>query len=168
MAVQKLKEQEIDDILIVFGPESDGLSNDEVAPCDWIVTIPSSSEYRSLNLAQSVLVFSYEVQRALLEKVDRTPKGLHPTQKERLVQHLIQLAEEVGFILPNDPHKMRPRLEKLFSGIPNYIEDAKTLHGLLDQIRRSVKRGFPDIRGRYRHFFKAPGVEKEQEKETQI
>lgn len=148
-ATHKLITGEVNRLVLVFGPESCGLNNEEIAQCDWVVTIPSLQQYRSLNLAQSVLIFCYEANMALLEDWEtlETPK---PSSKEKLVQHMLQVAEEVGFVLPGDPFKMRPRLEEIFSQLPSHIKDIKTLHGLLDQVRRSVRKGSADIKGRYR------------------
>jgi tRNA/rRNA methyltransferase len=150
-ALEKLSLNEVSEINFVFGRESDGLTNDEVALCDWIATIPSSPEYRSLNLAQAALIFSYEANMWLLEPWAAF-EGARTSQKRRLIRHLMQLADEVGFILPGDPFKMRPRLEGIFSKLPHHIAEASTLHGLIDQAVRSVKKGAPDIKGRYRRW----------------
>jgi len=148
-AVQKLKDGEIAEITLVFGPESSGLTNEDTDHCDWIVTIPSSDAYRSLNLAQAVLIFTYEASSALLE--DWEPHVSHkPSQRQKMVTHLLEVAEKSGFILPGDPFKMRPRLEGIFQKLPPQIPEAKTLHGLLDQVRRSLQSGEPDMRGRYK------------------
>lgn len=152
-AVGKLESQEIAQLVLVFGPEGDGLTNEEAKRCDWIVTIPSTTEYRSLNLAQATLVFCYELNMALLQ-APAAFEPAKPSQKQRLVAHMLKIAEEVGFILPGDPHKMSGRLEGIFSRIPAYLPEAKTLHGLLDQISRSVKKGAPDFKGRYRNEMK--------------
>lgn len=45
---------------LIFGPERTGLENEEVAASDAIITIPTSSEFSSLNIAQSVVVVCYE------------------------------------------------------------------------------------------------------------
>jgi tRNA/rRNA methyltransferase len=149
-ATTKQLSQEVDDIVLVFGPEGDGLTNEDVQECDWVATIPASDEYRSLNLAQAVLIFCYEVNLALVDRWQPFV-SVKPSQKGRLISHLVEVAEQVGFILPDDPHKMRPRLEQILLGVlPNHIEDVKTLHGLLDQIARSVKKGGPDFKGRFR------------------
>lgn len=149
-ALEKLLRKEVENVTFVFGPEADGLTNDEIELCDWVVTIPSSEQYRSLNLSQAILIFSYEANMALLKdwesfEVDK------PTQKDRLITHVMRLAEDVGFILPGDPFKMRPRLEEIFGRLPRHIQGVRTLHGLLDQISRTVKKGAPDFKGRYRH-----------------
>src|SRR5690606_40277653 len=38
-------------IALLFGPESVGLSNEELDLCDRVLTVPTSSAYSSLNLA---------------------------------------------------------------------------------------------------------------------
>ena len=50
---------------------------------------------------------------------------------------------------------MRPRLEEIFSHLPNHIKDVKTLHGLIDQTIRSVHKGEADFKGIYRHWVDA-------------
>lgn len=63
---------------LVFGPEDRGLENAEVSLCTHLVTIPTSPEASSLNLAQAVLILLYECFTASLEHAyhpDRTPKG---------------------------------------------------------------------------------------------
>ena len=149
-AIEKLRGEAVDDIVVVFGPEGSGLLNEDVELCDWVVTIPSHESYRSLNLAQAVMVFGHELNTHLL--VGWAEFGsTYPSQKQRLVQHMLEIAEEAGFILPGDPFKMKPRLEGILGQLPPHIPEVKTLHGLLDQVRRSLQRGKPDIRGRYRY-----------------
>jgi len=49
---------------LVFGPEDNGLSNDEVEMCTRLVTIPTAMDHASLNLAQAVLIMLYECMKA--------------------------------------------------------------------------------------------------------
>jgi tRNA/rRNA methyltransferase len=44
---------------IVFGREESGLTNDELKRCDLITHIPMISDYPSINLAQSVMIYAY-------------------------------------------------------------------------------------------------------------
>ena len=53
-------------ISIVFGRESDGLRDDEVAACSSIVTIPTSDSFPSLNLSQAVQIICYVLFRGAL------------------------------------------------------------------------------------------------------
>ncbi len=45
---------------VLMGRESIGLTTEELAQCDVIATIPSSSEYPALNLANAASIFLYE------------------------------------------------------------------------------------------------------------
>jgi tRNA/rRNA methyltransferase len=46
---------------IVFGCEESGLSNSELALCDALSSIPLATSYPSLNLAQAVMLYAYEL-----------------------------------------------------------------------------------------------------------
>ena len=50
---------------IVFGRESTGLTNSELAFCDVIITIPASREYPTLNLANAAAIVLYEFRMAI-------------------------------------------------------------------------------------------------------
>ena len=55
-AAELLAEAEQGAVALLFGPEDKGLSNAELDLCHRIVTIPTSADYASLNLAQAVAV----------------------------------------------------------------------------------------------------------------
>lgn len=46
---------------LVFGRETTGLTNEEVQQCDFVVTIPTKREYQSLNLSHAVAILLYEL-----------------------------------------------------------------------------------------------------------
>ncbi|MGE0352591.1 MAG: RNA methyltransferase [Gemmatimonadales bacterium] len=48
-------------VAVVAGREDKGLTNAELDHCHELVSIPTSPEYRSLNLAQAVAIMSYEI-----------------------------------------------------------------------------------------------------------
>src|SRR6185436_8917826 len=48
---------------LVFGDERSGLTNEDLAQCHDVSSIPASDEQPSLNLAQAVLVYAYELAR---------------------------------------------------------------------------------------------------------
>jgi tRNA/rRNA methyltransferase len=53
---------------VVFGRESDGLNNEEIKQCDVVVTIPSSKNYKTLNISHSAAVMFYELSKAGKER----------------------------------------------------------------------------------------------------
>lgn len=48
-------------VSLLFGRENDGLRNEELELCDFIVNIPTSEEYPSMNLSHAVSVVLYEL-----------------------------------------------------------------------------------------------------------
>jgi tRNA/rRNA methyltransferase len=48
-------------VVIVFGRENHGLSNSEIQKCDFIVTIPASKKYASMNISHSAAIILYEI-----------------------------------------------------------------------------------------------------------
>ncbi len=51
-------------IAIIFGRESRGLTNKEITKCDFVITIPTNSEYKTLNIATAVSITLYEIRTA--------------------------------------------------------------------------------------------------------
>ena len=47
--------------LILFGREDSGLTNEEIQQCDFIVSIPSSKKYKTLNISHAAIILFYEL-----------------------------------------------------------------------------------------------------------
>jgi len=60
------KSSKDDLISIVFGRESDGLTDEEVSQCNSMVTIPTSPDFPSLNLSQAVQIITYTLFKGAL------------------------------------------------------------------------------------------------------
>jgi len=48
-------------MVILFGREDHGLSNEEILKCDFVVTIPTSKRYASMNISHSAAIIFYEL-----------------------------------------------------------------------------------------------------------
>ncbi len=55
---------------ILFGTERSGLTNDEVDICRYLTSVPTGKEHGSLNLAQAVMLYGWEVRKAWLAALD--------------------------------------------------------------------------------------------------
>lgn len=74
---------------ILFGRERSGLTNDEVAMADSIITINTFKQFSSLNLAQAVNIIGYEMwkRKVELENNNVQPEAwLHPKDNTRLAR----------------------------------------------------------------------------------
>lgn len=73
---------------IVFGRERNGLTNEEVAICDTIVTIPTFKHFSSINLAQACNIMCSELWKRQIELEGVAPpeEWLHPRDGERMAR----------------------------------------------------------------------------------
>jgi len=64
-------------VALLFGPEDKGLSNQDLAFCGLVVTIPTAAQFASLNLAQAVMILCYELHQGLSRMDGRAEQGLY-------------------------------------------------------------------------------------------
>jgi len=69
---------------LVFGPETTGLTREELALCGRLATIPSHPGQPSLNLSHAVAVAAYEVFRAA-RRADAQPRRATHDEKEAML-----------------------------------------------------------------------------------
>ena len=91
---------------ILFGAERSGLETDEVAIAQKILTVPINPEFRSLNLAQAVILVAYEWSKheALAiptESEAREPRASQ-AQLEGLIGQFDEALEAAGYYFPPD------------------------------------------------------------------
>jgi TrmH family RNA methyltransferase len=63
-------------VALLFGPEDRGLTNEELAPCQALISIPTHPNLSSLNLAQAVMLLSYELYLTSLTEMGIADCGL--------------------------------------------------------------------------------------------
>ena len=128
-----VKAREIDGpVAFVFGNEMAGLTNDEMFACQYLVHIPASKEFSSLNLAQAVQVVAYELHMAVDSAMPfaRTEKRATVEDLEGLYAHLEEAAVKSRFMTPAS--RLRERWRRLFSRVPAMErEEVNILRGLL-------------------------------------
>jgi TrmH family RNA methyltransferase len=76
---------EEDRVALVFGPESTGLSDDELGVCGRRAFIPSHPDQPSLNLSHAVMVAAYEVYRAE-RRAPAQPRRATAAEKDALLR----------------------------------------------------------------------------------
>ena len=121
-------------VAFVFGAEAAGLTNEELFACQYLVHIPASPEFSSLNLAQAVQVVAYELLVASGAGVPPARAGKLATiaDIEGLYAHLEQAALASGFLAPESGSRLRERWRRLFSRVPALErEEVNILRGLL-------------------------------------
>jgi TrmH family RNA methyltransferase len=123
---------------LVFGREDKGLTRDEVVLCQHTASIPANAAFPTMNLAQSVCVFCYE-----LSAIEPAPAGrVLPTAEllERLHQRAQQLLVDVGFFHADNPARLYDELRNLLARANVDERETKVLLGILRQINWALKR----------------------------
>jgi tRNA/rRNA methyltransferase len=122
---------------VMFGPERTGMSNDEIALADAIITFPVNPAYASLNLAQSVLLVGYEWLRASSEaKAPFTEQERWPAAPREMLTSFFDYieteAERAGFFRPvSKMPVMRRNLRNIFHKMRLSEQDVRTLRGMI-------------------------------------
>jgi tRNA/rRNA methyltransferase len=88
-------------LALVFGREDSGLTREELMQCQHTAAIPANDRFPTMNLAQSVCVFCYELSSVTPSPVERVLADA--AQFERLQQRARELLEEVGFLQKTNP-----------------------------------------------------------------
>jgi len=84
---------------LVFGPETNGLTNDELALCGSAATIPADPAQPSYNLSHAVAIAAYEVGRAR-RPVRETPRALATHDEKERVLALLEPGLVEASVLP--------------------------------------------------------------------
>ncbi len=124
---------------LVFGREDKGLFNEEIAVCTHIINIPSSELYRSLNLAQAVMICCYELYLLAgapgYEPPEERSSEADGALRERLFETWRAMMFETGFCEEEKLDHMMLGLRRIFSRGKLTEKDVRILLGLARQSR---------------------------------
>jgi tRNA/rRNA methyltransferase len=129
---------------LLFGPESCGLSNEEVTRCHYLIHIPTDEAHPALNLAQAVVICLYELRRAWLAQAEPAPPPERPADfaaQEQMFAHLRPALEEIHFLYGTKADALMHALRHLLGRAQPTEMEVKLLLGLARQIRWFVAHG---------------------------
>ena len=95
LAADLVKRAFVQRVAMLFGPEADGLDRFAMDRCHLLATLPADATYPSLNLAQSVLLFLYELRTCALnaQRVDSVASSEMPAKQGDL-ERMFRIGEE--------------------------------------------------------------------------
>lgn len=118
---------------LVFGREDQGLSNEELARCDILVTIPTFEDNPIMNLSHAVTVLLYELYVLDKGPMERTLAG--STEKEALNELFSELLDEIDY-----PGHKRAKTKVMFRKIMARADLSQwEFHTLAGVVSRSSK-----------------------------
>ena len=91
---------------LMFGPEASGLSNEDLSFSNYVLQIPTSKKFKSLNLSHSLTIICYELFKVFNDKpFKKNRKRIKVSSKSKinvLINLLIKLLDEKNFFLPKE------------------------------------------------------------------
>ncbi|NOY63134.1 MAG: RNA methyltransferase [Gammaproteobacteria bacterium] len=130
-------------VALVFGREHAGLTNEELALCNYLVHIPSNQVYSSLNLAAAAQVIAYEIyanypKQQPTEDNASTERLATSDEIEHYFAHLEQILIDIDFLNPQRPRRLMQRLRRMYNRIHDQNE-INILRGILTAIKKKIQ-----------------------------
>lgn len=125
---------------VLFGSEKTGLTNDELAHCRGVLTVPNAAGAESMNLGQAVAVVAWELSGRGAGWSAPEPAAARPAEAavlDRLVESTLAMLGRIDYLgwIPED--RMRVRLRETFGRWDLKRRDVTTL---LQVVRRIARR----------------------------
>lgn len=133
-------------VAIMFGREDRGLTNDELQRCNLHVHIPANKDYPVLNLAMSVQVVCYQLFMDMHLETIKQNSGTWdvPTASSnhvnRLIEHFIDIAEQVEVFNKGNPRQIGARIKRLFTRIGLDEMEVNFMRGFLSAIDKNLNK----------------------------
>jgi len=137
--IQKLSEElglqsSSSDMAVVFGREDSGLTDLELDRCTHLVHIPTSEAYPSVNLAQSVLLFAWELHRAGLPRETEEGEAMAgDASREAMYRHLEQALRTIGFLKEDNTEVLMRRLRRMYGRFDLSENEVRIVRGMAHQ-----------------------------------
>ena len=125
---------------IFFGPEASGLSNDDLINANYLVNIPTSNKFKSLNLSHAVTIFAFELFTASI-KFEPIVKNLYRSDDAKkkevnaFLDFLISHLDKVGFLKPAEKKQQMIRsVKNIFHRSSLSTQEIRTLSGVISSL----------------------------------
>jgi tRNA/rRNA methyltransferase len=133
---------------LLFGPEVGGLTNDELALASVLVTIPCAPVQPTLNLAQAVLIVSYELFQARIpageipppKSVGRPEPPAATEELDGLFDHAAEVLGRVGFERDDSFAGVLRDLRRLAARAGPTSREVAILRGICRRTQRALER----------------------------
>jgi tRNA/rRNA methyltransferase len=130
-------------VALLFGPEDHGLDNKDLQSCQLLITIPTHSDYQSLNVAQAAVVCLYEIFVAsLAPAAPAAIQRAEAEQVERLFDIMRASLLKIGCLDSENPGHMLLALRRILGRAGLEDKDVRILTGMFRQIEWYANQGW--------------------------
>jgi len=126
---------------LMFGPEASGLSNKDLSYSNFILQIPTSPRFKSLNLSHSLTIVCYEIFKIInKKKIKKGSIDLKISSKSKIssvVSHLINLLEKKEFFIPIEKkHSMLMNINNLIYRLEPNDKELRILASIISSLSK--------------------------------
>jgi len=126
---------------LVIGREGPGLTNEEIKMCDFVVTIPSSKEYPTLNVSHALAVMLYALSfKNPTKKVSSHIKTASKVEKEIILKHMNNILDKLEFPLESKNQTQKMIWKRIFGKSFLTKREAFAVIGCLKKIEGKMKK----------------------------
>ena len=131
---------------LIFGPESSGLTNNELNCADYLVKIPTNKKFSSLNLSHSVIVFCFQLFSFLSKKNFIYPSNYkssraNKSEVSKFLKFIIQSLDKKGFLQPDQKRQSMIRnIENIFYRTNLSDQEIRILLGIFSTLNKFNKK----------------------------
>ncbi len=131
-------------VAFLFGSERFGMQNDDVYRCHACLSIPTDPHFGSLNLAAAVQLIAYDWRQALggfelPASTAAAPRLADAADVAGMLGHWEKSLVDIGFLDPQSPKKLMPRLNQLFNRANLSPEEIHILRGVAKAMTQTAQ-----------------------------
>ena len=127
-------------IAFIFGPESTGLTNNELSYANYVIKLPTNNNFQSLNISHSLIIFCYEIfmllngkkhKKIIINKVKIAKK------KEfiKFFNFLVKSLDSINFLQPSQKRKsMIANIKSIFLKMDLSEKDIRILSSIIGSL----------------------------------
>lgn len=124
-------------VAIVFGREKWGLTGEEIAACQRTASIPTWPEFPTMNLAQSVAIFCYEMRKQFRQGAREVPAA--PVELlQQLDAHTRELLEKIDYFGDKNRDGLYPEIAAFAGRSMLNVREASLLLAIIRKIEKRL------------------------------
>ncbi len=130
---------------LMFGSEASGLTNEDLSLSNYVLKIPTSEKFKSMNLSHSLTIICYEIFKQLnFEKFKKKSKNTETASKKNissLLDHLKALLQNKGFFTPEEKKQsMNMNINNLFYRMEPSDKELRILASIISSLAKNNKK----------------------------
>ena len=126
---------------LVFGPERSGLTEGQLARCQFRVSIPANPEHPVLNISKAATILLYEIAQLSSPPLQERREQVSVAERERFYEDLKKVLIEIGFLSQSNPDHVLNAIRGIVDQPDLTERDLKILRGIVGQIDWYVREG---------------------------